>query len=179
MTNAPNLARTMLLGTLLMASMQASAQTPLLLLDFEFVEEMHDPRTADGDQRRLVLVNAELMRRMEACPAFRIGDAGPAVAEITLARSRIAYLHRCNGCAAEIGSAAHVQFVLFPWVQKVSNLILNLNAEIREAATDRVVAARSVDIRGNTDRSWVRGAKALSSRLCEMDGERLSREPAR
>jgi len=138
---------------------------------------MDDPLTAEKDQNRLALVTEELKLRMQSCPAFSIGLAGPAEAKIALARSRVAYLHRCNGCAREIGEAADVQLVLLPWVQKVSNLILNLNGEIRSVATDGVVAARSVDIRGNTDRGWLRGVKALAGRLCDLDGERLSREP--
>ena len=47
------------------------------------------------------------------------------------------------------------------WVQKVSNLILNLNIEVRDAATDRAVYTTSVDIRGNTDESWLRGVRRL------------------
>lgn len=179
MTNTSNLAHGLLLAGLLIISTQASAQATLVLLEFEFVEEMRDPRTAESDQNRLVLVNETLNSQIEACAAFKVIDEAPAQSIITLARSRMAYLHRCNGCAAQIGAAADAQYVLFPWVQKVSNLILNLNAEIRSAATDRVVVARSVDIRGNTDRSWLRGAEALAKRLCELDGERLSQEPLR
>ena len=43
------------------------------------------------------------------------------------------------------------------WVQKVSNLILNLNLQVRDVATGQMVAAGTVDIRGNTDESWQRG----------------------
>ena len=157
-----------------MISTQASAQATLVLLEFEFVEEMQDPRTAQSDQNRLVLVNEELNRQIAACAAFQVIDEAPAQAIISQARSRMAYVHRCNEKKKKIGAAVDAQFVLFPWVQKVSNLILNLNAEIRSAATDRVVVARSVDIRGNTDRSWMRGAKALAVRICELDGHRLN-----
>jgi len=50
------------------------------------------------------------------------------------------------------------------WVQKVSNLILNINVEVRSEAG----AARyrgSVDIRGNTDESWLRGVRRLAENL--------------
>jgi len=166
----------MLIG-LILAPEHASARKSLLILDFELVNEMHDPRTAEGDQQRLKLISEELKLQMASCPAFLLTDAGPAEERIAIARNRIAYVYRCNGCAREIGTAAGVQLVLLPWVQKVSNLILNLNAEVRAVATDRVVAARSVDIRGNTDRGWLRGVVALAARLCDLDGERLSREP--
>ena len=166
-----------LLVGLVLTSAHASARSSLLILDFELVNEMHDPRTAEGDQQRLRLVSDELKLRMASCPAFRLSGSEPAEANIALARSRVAYVYRCNGCAREIGEAADVQLVLLPWVQKVSNLILNLNAEIRSVATDGVVAARSVDIRGNTDQGWLRGVKVLAGRVCDLDGERLSHEP--
>jgi hypothetical protein len=42
-------------------------------------------------------------------------------------------------------------------VQKVSNLILNINLYIEDVQTGRIELAHSVDIRGNTDESWLRG----------------------
>jgi hypothetical protein len=47
------------------------------------------------------------------------------------------------------------------WVQKISNLILNINLRIEVTASGQVVFQRSVDIRGNTDQSWRRGVDAL------------------
>ena len=46
-------------------------------------------------------------------------------------------------------------------MQKVSNLILNINLQVRDVGTGRLVAAGSVDIRGNTDESWRRGVAYL------------------
>ena len=53
------------------------------------------------------------------------------------------------------------------WVQKVSNLILNINLELRDAATGQTLDVGSVDIRGNTDESWRRGARRLAENLEE------------
>jgi len=84
----------------------------------------------------LLLANEELRRRLESCLPLRIIDPAPAEAAIMLARSRVQYLHQCNGCAEDIGRAANADYVLLPWVQKVSNLILNINAEIRVVETN-------------------------------------------
>ena len=46
-------------------------------------------------------------------------------------------------------------------MQKVSNLILNVNLVVEEASTGRTLRAESVDIRGNTDESWSRGLRYL------------------
>jgi hypothetical protein len=42
-------------------------------------------------------------------------------------------------------------------VQKVSNLILNINLYTEDVQTGRIEFAHSVDIRGNTDESWRHG----------------------
>ena len=39
-------------------------------------------------------------------------------------------------------------------VQKVSNLILNMNIYVREASSGATIAAVTADMRGNTDESW-------------------------
>ena len=47
-------------------------------------------------------------------------------------------------------------FAVSGWVQKVSNLILNMSIIVRDAKTARVISLKSVDMRGNTDESWSR-----------------------
>ena len=46
-------------------------------------------------------------------------------------------------------------------VQKVSNLILNMNIYLRDTHTGRLVTAMSADFRGNTDESWSRTTSYL------------------
>ena len=70
-------------------------------------------------------------------------------------------LHACSGCEAALAKRAGAQVSVLCWVQKVSNLILNINAVIRDADTGKMLAAGSVDIRGNTDLSWSRGLRYL------------------
>ncbi len=58
----------------------------------------------------------------------------------------------------------------YGWVQKVSNLILNINLVIEDAQTGKVLRADSVDIRSNTDNSWSRGLRfLLNERLFRDD----------
>jgi hypothetical protein len=46
-------------------------------------------------------------------------------------------------------------------VQKVSNLILNMNIYLRDTHTGRLVTVMSADFRGNTDESWSRTTSYL------------------
>jgi hypothetical protein len=70
-------------------------------------------------------------------------------------------LNACNGCELEVGRTLGVERVGVCWVQKISNLILNINLRVEDVATGKAVFQRSVDIRGNTDQSWRRGVKSL------------------
>jgi hypothetical protein len=46
-------------------------------------------------------------------------------------------------------------------VQKVSNLILNMNIYLRDVHTGHLITSMSADFRGNTDESWSRAASYL------------------
>ena len=88
---------------------------------------------------------------------LEVVDTAPVEQEVAAVSS----LRGCNGCELPSARKLGADFAAVGWVQKVSNLILNLNLQIREVASGRLVAAGSVDIRGNTDESWRRGALYL------------------
>jgi hypothetical protein len=53
-------------------------------------------------------------------------------------------------------------------VQKVSELILNINIYVRDTKTGELLNAYSADVRNNTDESWMRGLSYLiRNRLLE------------
>lgn len=70
-------------------------------------------------------------------------------------------LRRCDSCAIDLGRKAGAQIAVVSWVQKVSNLILNINLAVYDIATNTRIAGGSVDIRGDTDESWARGLSYL------------------
>jgi hypothetical protein len=63
----------------------------------------------------------------------------------------------CNGCERDFASMIGAEWAAWGTVQKVSNLILNINLYMEDAQTGKIEFAKSVDIRGNTDESWRRG----------------------
>ena len=67
----------------------------------------------------------------------------------------------CDGCEVDPARKAGAKVSVIGWVQKVSNLILNINIVMRDVATGQRIAAGSVDIRGDTDESWTRGMSYL------------------
>ena len=63
----------------------------------------------------------------------------------------------CNGCERGFAVRAGADWVAWGTVQKVSNLILNINLYMEDARAGKMEFVKSVDIRGNTDESWQHG----------------------
>jgi hypothetical protein len=63
----------------------------------------------------------------------------------------------CYGCEVRMAAQLGADYVLVGEVQKVSNLILSMNLVMREVPQGAMIRGQSVDIRSNTDDSWLRG----------------------
>ena len=139
------------------------------MLDFEIEDDtVAQGGVSDtaGQERRLQLV-ADILRA-------DLGQRGQLqVVDNTLSRELIARtralqpLHECNGCEIEIARALDADLVLVGWVQKVSNLILNVNAGVKDVRTGHTLLIRSVDMQGNNDASWERAARRLAQEVRE------------
>src|SRR3989442_5340042 len=154
-----------------LACAQAGAAEPksLALMACELID---DTRLFASEQarrevdERIVLITAELAKELERRGMYRVLDRAPAAQLIE--RFKASYdLRACNGCEIDIGKALGAQRIALCWVQKVSNLILNINIEVRSIATGETVYAKSVDIRGNTDETWLRGVRRLVDNIEE------------
>ncbi|WP_162256944.1 DUF3280 domain-containing protein [Noviherbaspirillum sp. Root189] len=128
----------------------------LLMLDFEMIDETGDTSALPAQNARLEIISQQLSNEFHQKQLYTILDRAPVQAMIDEQRSRFK-LNDCNGCELDIARALNADRVLTAWVQKVSNLILNLNIEIKDARTGATVLMKSVDIRGNTDQTWTRG----------------------
>ena len=76
---------------------------------------------------------------------------------------------KCNGCDVAMAKELGADYALTGEVQKVSNLILNVNLYLRDARTGEMVRGGSVDIRGNADESWQRGFRYLLKNIIFRD----------
>jgi hypothetical protein len=153
------------------ACAQAAAAAPksLALMDFEVIDETRAFATDEARRetdRRAALVSAELAKELERRGMYRVLDPAPAAKLIERLKAS-SDLRACNGCELDIAKALGAERVALCWVQKVSNLILNINIEVRSVATGETVYAKSVDIRGNTDESWLRGVRRLVDNVQE------------
>lgn len=138
----------------------------IAILDFELLDEQRDLAPATVEYQRLIVARDQLAESFSKEGLYRVVDLEPA-AELMKRLKSEQRLHECNGCEIDIAKVVKADRVLVGWVQKVSNLILNLNIQIEDTATGAVVFITSVDMRGNTDESWRRGVSYLVRRMVE------------
>lgn len=67
----------------------------------------------------------------------------------------------CAGCEFRFGQQLGVEQVAWIEVQKVSELILNMNVYIGDVRRGQLTFVKSVDMRGNSDTSWERAIHYL------------------
>jgi len=160
--------RALLCGALLAAAPQlhGTELKTIAILDFDLVDDQRELAPATVEYQRLPVIRDQLQQAFTVNQLYRVVDVAPAAALIETYRSRT-QLRDCNGCELDVARALHADRVLLGWVQKVSNLILNINIQIEDAATGAVLLNKSVDLRGNTDESWRRGIAALVRSMVE------------
>jgi hypothetical protein len=152
----PRLVLTLPLLAALAAPVQAAER--IALFPFEMINSSMEPTRPDELER---LARLTLQARLRLADAgYTPVDIGPVAAEV----ERASPLKDCNGCELKLARELQADLAAVGWVQKVSNLILNVNLQIRDVETGRLVKGGSVDIRGNTDESWQRGITYLMER---------------
>ena len=139
------------------------------VMDFELVNEMRDYETEASraaQLQRLTLISDALRKEFDQRGMYRIVDNAAAAKLIAEQKAR-QDLRNCNGCELDIGRALDADLIILAWVQKVSNLILNVNIEVKDVASGKTLYTKSVDLRGNTDKSWLRGIHYMLDSIAE------------
>jgi hypothetical protein len=138
----------------------------IAILDFELLDDQKELAPATVEYQRIIVARDQLAEEFSRAGLYRVVDLSPA-ADLIKRYKNDYRLHECNGCEIDIAQALKTDRVLVGWVQKVSNLILNLNIKIQDARTGEVVLLKSVDMRGNTDESWRRSVTYLVRQIVE------------
>lgn len=141
---------------------EAAAAEPAraAVFDFEMIDtslEGEMTGTRPDEWRRLEMIGDLLRRRLAESGRYTVIDQTPASDRIAAA----GHIYGCNGCEVPIARDLGADLAITGTVQKVSNLILNINVYVSDAHSGQKLRATSVDIRGNTDRSWSRGLDYL------------------
>ena len=148
----------LVLGLLLLAAPAAARPARTAILNLEILDmsqQAGDRAVAAEQSHRLDLATAELRKLVAVSDQIVPVDIGPQEAAI---RDK-SPVFKCNGCIEDIGKALGAELVLSGYVQKTSNLILSFVLTMTDVATGKVVRGAQVDIRGNTDDTWLRGIR--------------------
>ena len=139
------------------AGPDASEVPRIAFLGFELINTSLEP-TAPAEAERIRMLDDLLRSSLMASGRFAVAELPGAAASELAAAGGVA---NCSGCERELARRVGASRALWGTVQKVSNLILNINVYMEDAQSGRMEFIRSVDIRGNTDESWRRGLDYL------------------
>jgi hypothetical protein len=138
----------------------ARADPPkVAVFDFELVDtslqgEVYGARLDERD--RLMRAGDQLRKELADSGKFTVVDVAP-----VNAAAHGSNLQACGGCEVRFAEQLGADLAITGVVQKVSNLILNMNIYLRDVHTGQIVTAVSADLRGNTDESWSRAMSYL------------------
>jgi uncharacterized protein DUF2380 len=139
--------------------LHAAEPPKLVVFDFEMIDtslpgQFYGPQADEHD--RLLRVGDLLRKELGDSGKFQIVDIAP-----VNAAAHQSNLQACGGCDVKLAQQLNADLDITGVVQKVSNLILNINVYLRDIHTGRLVIAVSADMRGNTDESWARATRYL------------------
>jgi hypothetical protein len=113
--------------------------------------------TTPEERLRIRLLDNLFRQKLSASGRFQLIPIPPDLNDVIEA----AQIANCNGCERDFALRIGADLAAWGTVQKVSNLILNINVYMEDAHAKEMVFVKSVDIRGNTDESWQRGLDYL------------------
>lgn len=155
----------LILGSVALSARLAAAATPpeparsVALLNVRFLNDHEDLEPTTGAERaRLALIATLFKAKLEASGRYTfVSIPADAAAKIAAGPE----IGACGGCEFGYGKEVGADIAAWIVVQKVSDLILNINVSMAAVPTGKLVFFHSVDIRGDTDESWTRGLTYL------------------
>ena len=142
------------LWALLFVSCGPTVAQSVAVFDFELIDTSLEGaiRGARPDeQERLARLSDQLRQLLRDSRRFSLIDIRPIARE-----AQASNLQACGGCDTRLAQRIGAELAITGTVQKVSNLILNMNIYVRDASSGATIVAMSADMRGNTDETWSR-----------------------
>lgn len=145
-----------LAGALLSATAAYAEPPKAAVFDFQLAN-LGIQGPTEADRARLRPLSDLLRTLLKDSGRYTIVSTDPVKEEVTKGSD----LRHCNGCAEEYAKKLGADVAITGEIQKVSNLILNINVYVKDLKSDKPEQAYSVDIRGDNDVSFDRGIKYL------------------
>ena len=152
-----NVWRHVALAAMLLPVQAAHAEPPkAAVFDFQLAN-LGIQGPTDADKARLGPLSDLFRSLLKDSGRYDIVSTDPVKEEVTKGSD----LRHCNGCAEEYAKKLGADVAITGEIQKVSNLILNINVYVKDLRSEKPEQAYSVDIRGDNDVSFDRGLKYL------------------
>lgn len=139
------------------ASYAEPQRIALLGVHFQNDNEGYEP-TTDAERSRLKAISMAFKEQLAASGKYAFVPIPASEQQEIDAGQPVG---ACGGCEYDHGRDLNVEHVAWIRVQKISNLILNINVYMADVPTQKVTFIHSVDLRNNTDESWMRGLNYL------------------
>jgi hypothetical protein len=153
----PEMKRLLFVVILVVASISVAGMTTadeglprVAFFGFQLINTSPQP-TMPEETQRIQMLNDMFRQKLEASGRFKMVSI-PAELQSKIAAAP--EISNCNGCERDFALEAGADWAAWGTVQKVSNLILNINVYMEDARANKMEFIKSVDIRGNTDESW-------------------------
>jgi hypothetical protein len=147
----------LVVGSLGFAGADDNVSPRIAFFGFHLINTSLEQTTAAED-RRIRELDDLFQDKLSASGRFKLVAIPPDIQKEIAAGPEIG---NCNGCERDFAKRIDADRAAWGSVQKVSNLILNINVYMTDVQTGKPAFTRSVDIRGNTDESWRRGLDYL------------------
>lgn len=145
------------LSLLLLGGTGAHAEPPkAAVFDFQLANLGAQPPT-EADVARLGPISDLLRGLLQESGRYVIIPTNPVKADV----AKGSELRKCGGCADDYARKLGADVVITGEIQKVSNLILNINVYVKDLKAGTPEKAYTVDIRGDNDLSFQHGVKYL------------------
>ncbi len=133
----------------------ADSTTPqkVAFVGFRIINEAMEP-ISEAEKKRAKLLDLIFVVQLQKTGQFELVPIQKAIAEEI---DKGPFIGECNGCEIDYGKNVRVDLSAWGTIQTVSNLILNLNVYMESIQSRQLTYIKSIDIRGNNDRSWTKG----------------------
>ena len=143
-------------ASLALATAARAEPEKVAVFDFQFAKGTPVPPTED-DKARLQRTTDQFRALLKDTGRYELVSTDPVKDEV----ANTGDLRACGGCTDTFGKKLGVDGTFVGEVQKVSNLILNMNVYFKPLKEGAAEKAYSVDLRGDTDESFDRGIRYL------------------
>jgi hypothetical protein len=147
-------------GIAMVAATAAQAGPKVAIFPFELIDVSLSGQYNGADPReteRLRLITEELRTLAARDGRYEVLD----LSSVATAIAQAAPLRKCSGCEVDLARRVGADVAMIGIVRKVSNLVLEIHLLEMDVASGKVTKSNRVELRGNTDETWLRGVRRV------------------